>query len=144
MEALNSGSSLVLGSTLVALGGAYINAKLGISNDLRALHNERTFSKRLQLRFKELSPVTTHYGMLQHAVDVRGLGDAEALWFEQKTWTYAQLKDCECEPSFLFPNMAHENTDLFQWLTILPLFSTREVFEQATMSPCSLPIHRKW
>lgn len=102
MEVLNHGSSLVLGSTLAVLGGAYIDAKLGISKDLRTLYYERTFSKRLQERIKELSPITTHYGMLQHAVDVRGLGAAEALWFEQKTWTYAQLKDCKCANRFSF------------------------------------------
>jgi hypothetical protein len=101
MDVLGSGPSLVLGTTLATLGGAYINAKLGISNDLRALHNERSSSKRLQERIKELSPFTTHYGMLQHAVDVRGLRSVEALWFEQKTWTYAQLKYC-MRDTFIF------------------------------------------
>jgi hypothetical protein len=96
MEVLSSGSSLVLGSALAALSGAYINAKFGISNDLRTLYNERTFLKRFQQRVAELSPITSHYGMLQHAVDVQGLGNVEALWFEQKTWTYTQLKDCKC------------------------------------------------
>jgi hypothetical protein len=94
MELLNSMSSVLAASTVAALGTAYVNAKFGISNDLRNLHYERTFAKRLQQRIAALSPLTTYYGLLQHAVDVAHWGDVDALWFEQKTWTYAELKSC--------------------------------------------------
>lgn len=88
-------SSMAMMSALTFAAAAYVDARFGISTDLSVLRQERAWTKRLGRRIAQLGDVTTLYGMLEHVVDVEAKGASEALWFEQKTWTYHQLKDCE-------------------------------------------------
>ncbi|KAL4870047.1 hypothetical protein BDV12DRAFT_69309 [Aspergillus spectabilis] len=80
-------------SALSVAAGAYLNAKFSISTDLATIFNDRAWTKRLGERMAQLGGTTTVYGMLQRVVDAEGHGSTEALWFEGKTWTYAELKD---------------------------------------------------
>ncbi|KAI9934764.1 hypothetical protein AWENTII_005712 [Aspergillus wentii] len=88
-----SGPSIALASAATATAAAYLNAKLSISTDLSAISLDRAFDKRLGQRIAQLGESTTTYKMLERLVNVDHRGSAEALWFENKTWTYSQLKD---------------------------------------------------
>jgi hypothetical protein len=86
--------TLAMASALSVAAGAYLNAKLAISTDLRTIANEKSFAKRLTERIATFDGSTTIYKMLERAVEVEGRGGLDALWFEQKTWSYSELKDC--------------------------------------------------
>jgi hypothetical protein len=90
-----SAPSLAVASALTVAAGAYLNAKLAISTDLTTIRNDRDWTKRLGQRIAELGDTATLYKMLERVVEVQGCGASEALWFENKTWTYSQLKDRE-------------------------------------------------
>lgn len=87
--------AVAVASALSVAAGAYLNAKLSISTDLSAISKDRAFGKRLGERIAQLGDTTTIYKMLEWVVEVEGQGATDALWFEQKTWSYSQLKDCE-------------------------------------------------
>lgn len=87
-------SSVALASALTMATGAYLNAKLSIGTDLSAIKDDRAFGKRLARRIDQLGDSTTIYKLLERVVDAEGQEAAEALWFEHKTWSYGQLKDC--------------------------------------------------
>lgn len=91
-----SAPSMALASGLSLAAGAYLNAKLSISTDLSSLYNDRSAMKRMGQRIMELGDTTTVYKLLERVVEVHGHGSTDALWFEGKTWSYAQLKDSEC------------------------------------------------
>lgn len=93
-----SAPAVAMASALSVAAGAYLNAKLAISTDLRTISNDKAVGKRLNERIAELGSSTTIYKILERAVEVEGRGATDALWFEQKTWSYSQLKDCECCP----------------------------------------------
>ncbi|KAL4797036.1 hypothetical protein BDV19DRAFT_63231 [Aspergillus venezuelensis] len=80
-------------SALTFAAGAYLNAKYSLSTDLSTILGDRYFGKRLAQRMQQLGDTITVYGMLQRLVEVGGKGSAEAIWFEGKSWTYAELKD---------------------------------------------------
>ncbi|KAL2834466.1 hypothetical protein BDW59DRAFT_137907 [Aspergillus cavernicola] len=80
-------------SALSLAASTYLNAKYSISTDLATIFNDRAFGKRLAHRMSQLGDTTTVYGMLHRVIEVEGHGSNEALWFEGKTWTYAELKD---------------------------------------------------
>ncbi|KAE8359965.1 hypothetical protein BDV27DRAFT_168191 [Aspergillus caelatus] len=82
-----------MASALSVGAAAYLNAKLSISTDISTIYNDRAFTKRLGQRIAELGDTTTIYKMLERVIEVDGHGSREALWFENKTWTYSQLKD---------------------------------------------------
>ncbi|EAW14000.1 putative bifunctional fatty acid transporter/acyl-CoA synthetase (FAT1) [Aspergillus clavatus NRRL 1] len=88
-----SAPSLAVASALTVAAGAYLNAKFSVSTDLNNIFNDRAWANRLGQRIGELKGVATVYKMLERVVDVQGYGDRDALWFENKTWTYSQLKD---------------------------------------------------
>lgn len=87
--------TVAMTSALTVAAGAYLNAKLSIGTDISTLFNDRAFGKRLVERIDQLDDSTTIYKMLERVVDVEGQGAADALWFEQKTWSYSQLKNCQ-------------------------------------------------
>jgi hypothetical protein len=93
--------AVAMASAITAAAGAYLNAKLSISTDLSTIFNDRAFGKRLAERMGQLGESATIYKMLERVVDVEGHGATDAVWFEQKTWSYAQLKECGC-PFILF------------------------------------------
>ncbi|KAE8349163.1 hypothetical protein BDV28DRAFT_141764 [Aspergillus coremiiformis] len=85
--------AVTMASALSVTAAAYLNAKLSISTDLSAIYNNRSWVKRLDQRIAQLGDTTTIYKMLERVIEVEGYGSEEALWFEQKTWTYSELKD---------------------------------------------------
>ena len=97
-----SAPSMAVASALAVTAGAYIDAKFGVSTDISSIRNDRSWMKRLEQHIANLGDSTTIYRMLERTVDVDGRGSREALWFEHKTWTYYQLKYCECYPVQLF------------------------------------------
>ncbi|CEL01446.1 Putative Acyl-CoA synthetases [Aspergillus calidoustus] len=98
-------------SALSIAAGAYLNAKLSISTDLTTILNDRAFANRLGQRIAQLGDTTTVYGMLHRVVEVEGRGSTEALWFEGKTWTYAELKDFADRLAALFYERGVSNGD---------------------------------
>ncbi|KAL4917241.1 hypothetical protein BDW62DRAFT_184037 [Aspergillus aurantiobrunneus] len=80
-------------SALAVAACAYLNAKFSISTDLGTIFGDRAFGKRLAHRMSLLGDTPTVYGMLRRVVEVEGHGSVEALWFEEKSWTYSELKD---------------------------------------------------
>lgn len=91
-----SAPAIAMASALSVAAGAYLNAKFAIGTDLSSLSNDRAFGKRLAERIGHLGDSTTIYKLLERVVDVEGQGATDALWFEQETWSYSQLKNCEC------------------------------------------------
>ncbi|KAJ5907653.1 bifunctional fatty acid transporter/acyl-CoA synthetase (FAT1) [Penicillium taxi] len=93
MDFFSATPAVAVASALSVAAGAYFNAKLAISTDLSQIFGDRDFGKRLGQRLAQLGDTATLYKVLQRTVEVDGHGDAEALWFENKTWSYTQLKD---------------------------------------------------
>ena len=91
-----SPSSMALASGLSLAVGAYLNAKLSISTDLSSLYHDRSAMKRMGQRMMEVGDTATLYKLLERVLEVHGHGSRDALWFEGKTWSYAQLKDSKC------------------------------------------------
>ncbi|KAG9237165.1 putative bifunctional fatty acid transporter/acyl-CoA synthetase [Amylocarpus encephaloides] len=81
-------ASGALAATAALAAGAYLNAKLSIGTDLRRLRHDRTWTKRLIGRIQDLGDTCSTYGMFEKANP-----QAEFLWFEGRTWTYAEMKD---------------------------------------------------
>lgn len=98
-----SAPSVAVASAATAAAAAYLNAKLAISTDLAAIRNDRATAARLGQRVAQLGDTATIYKMLERVVEVDGYGSREALWFEQKTWTYTQLKERKSTDALLSP-----------------------------------------
>ncbi|RFU28967.1 hypothetical protein B7463_g7362, partial [Scytalidium lignicola] len=86
--ALISTSTAAAAAAAAVAAGAYINAKLSISTDLKQLRYDRDWAQRFERRIQDLEDSCTTYGLLDR-VDL----DMDALWFEGRTWTYGQLKN---------------------------------------------------
>lgn len=69
---------------------AYLNAKLGVENDLKQLSHDREWLIRFQQWLGTLGDRCTLYHVFELADS-----KSEALWFEDRTWTYAQLQHGE-------------------------------------------------
>jgi hypothetical protein len=91
--------TMAMASALTVAAGAYLNAKLSISTDMTQISNDKAFVQRVGERIAKLDGSATIFKMLERLVEVEGQGAADALWFEQKTWSYGQLKDCRYCPS---------------------------------------------
>ncbi|RDW90820.1 putative bifunctional fatty acid transporter/acyl-CoA synthetase (FAT1) [Aspergillus mulundensis] len=85
--------AVAMASALSVAAGAYLDAKFSVSTDLSTMLGDRAFGKRLAQRMAQLGDTPTVYGMLHRVVEVEKRGSAEAIWFEGKSWTYAELKD---------------------------------------------------
>lgn len=103
---------MAMASALAVTAGAYANAKLGISSDVSTIMGNRAAGKRLQQRIAQLGDTPTIYKMLERVVDVEKCGTTEALWFEHKTWTYAQLKDLVDRMAALFQSRGYKCGDV--------------------------------
>ena len=79
-------SHLVLAGVASALGAAYVNAKLALGHDLQQASYQRSFSQRLTQRLAKIEDEATIYRTLELANP-----DAEALWFEGRTWRYSDV-----------------------------------------------------
>ncbi|KAK2624606.1 hypothetical protein QTJ16_005799 [Diplocarpon rosae] len=78
-------SAVISAAALAA--GAYLNAKLSVGIDLKNLRHDRQWGQRLGAKIASLGDTCTIYGIFD-AVDP----NIEALWFEEKTWTYGEMK----------------------------------------------------
>lgn len=74
--------------------GAYLNAKLAISTDIRNLRTDRAWGNRLQSRIQELGDNCSLYHIFNR-IDPT----IEFLWFEGKTWTYGEIKSGQYQAS---------------------------------------------
>jgi hypothetical protein len=76
-----------VGAAAAVAGAACLNARLGFSSDIRQLLQERDFAARLRQMIKRLGGCITLYHMLELADE-----NAEALWFEGRSWSYRVMK----------------------------------------------------
>ena len=72
-------------------GAAYLDAKLGITPDIRNLRHERDFEARILQNVALAGEYCTLYALF--ARGAKRYPEREALWFEGRTWTYKQLKE---------------------------------------------------
>jgi hypothetical protein len=70
-----------------AAGGAYLDAKLHLRRDVKHLLSERRFKQRMGKRIELLGDHVTMY----HIMELADQG-ASGLWFEGRSWTYAEMK----------------------------------------------------
>ena len=82
-------STAVISAAALA-AGAYLNAKLGISTDLNELALAREYTERIGRKIRSLGDTCTLYRVFELANE-----KDEALWFEGRAWTYAELKNGE-------------------------------------------------
>jgi len=86
-DSKNHRRATIAGAGLAALTAAwYANDKYAISHDVKTILDNRNFAKRINERVRQLGDNFTIYAIVQLADQ-----DAEALWFEGRTWTYRQL-----------------------------------------------------
>ncbi|KAI1608178.1 putative bifunctional fatty acid transporter/acyl-CoA synthetase [Exophiala viscosa] len=67
---------------------AYLDAKVGIGADVKQLRHDRSWRRRLDQRIKDLGGDCSLYRLFEQADQA-----ADALWFENQSWTYGQLRD---------------------------------------------------
>src|SRR4051794_13390332 len=79
--------SLISAGVVAASVAAYLDARYSITRDVSQLLADRKFGKRLQERIGQLGSHVTVYRMWELADP-----SAEALWFEGRSWTYAETK----------------------------------------------------
>jgi hypothetical protein len=78
---------LAVGAAAAAVAGlSYLDARFAISRDLKQLRNDKKWFQRFQAKIQELGDHATIYHMLELAKP-----DNECLWFEGRTWTYAEF-----------------------------------------------------
>lgn len=85
MENLLSTTALATTSAVLA-AAAYVDAHYGISRDIGQLLADKRMGKRIEQRIKTVRDVASVYGHLQAADP-----EAEGLWFEGRSWTYAEI-----------------------------------------------------
>lgn len=144
-------SAIAMASALAVAAGAYLNAKLCISTDLENIYHDRAFAKRLSQYITDLDESPTIYKLLERVVELHGKGTSEALWFENKTWTYSQLKDRKNPSSIqkflpLVTSTIKNNaiTDELQWSTASLICCIQRVFELVISSRSSQQTLPKW
>jgi hypothetical protein len=64
-----------------------LDATLGFSTDIRQIRNDKQFVARLQQSIARLGDRVTLYHLLELADQ-----NADALWFEGRSWNYAAMK----------------------------------------------------
>jgi hypothetical protein len=87
MASLSNPQMLMAAAALFGATGAYLDARYGVSYDLRKLSQIRTSQKRVGERIRELGGEATLYRLLELADQ-----GAEALWFEGRSLTYGEMK----------------------------------------------------
>ena len=66
-------------------GAVFANNRYGFLTDIRQIAKDKAFSKRIGARAALLAENATLYHMLELAKQ-----DAQFLWFEGRSWTYAE------------------------------------------------------
>lgn len=80
--------SAALGAASAVLAGLYLDGRYGLGHDIRQMMLDKAFRKRMGGRIAQLGDETTLYRMLELADP-----EAEALWFEGRSWSYGQIKE---------------------------------------------------
>ena len=75
------------GAAAAALAALFLAERYGVSRDVGQILQDRAFRKRMGARINHLGDDVTIYRMLELAQP-----DATALWFEGRSWTYAEMK----------------------------------------------------
>jgi hypothetical protein len=75
------------GTAAAALAALFLAERYGVSRDVGQILQDRAFRKRMGARINHLGDDVTIYRMLELAQP-----DAAALWFEGRSWTYAEMK----------------------------------------------------
>lgn len=75
------------GAAAAALAALFLAERYGVSRDVSQILQDRAFRKRMGARINHLGDDVTIYRMLELAQP-----DAAALWFEGRSWTYAEMK----------------------------------------------------
>jgi len=102
MEQLST-KALTAATVAFLAGATYIDGHYAITRDIKHLLSDRRYGQRIQARCQQLANHATLYHWLELA-DPK----AEALWFEGRSWTYAEMKQSGF--SILFTSDA-QNTD---------------------------------
>lgn len=84
MEAVSRYS---LPMTAATLGAMYLDAKYRIVKDINAWNYRRQFRKLLQERIRKVGDYVTLY----HVLEMND-PNAEAFWFEGRSWTYGDVR----------------------------------------------------
>ena len=79
-------TSLAAAGGLLA-GASYLNARYGIGRDIKQLYDDKRWRKRVAARIGELGDHVTLYRLTEFCDP-----NAEALWFEGRTWSYDELR----------------------------------------------------
>lgn len=80
-------TALMAASSALVAGATYIDAQLGVSRDVQQIFRDRRYGKAIGNRFQALEKNASAYGHLLLADP-----NASALWFEGRTWTWAEVK----------------------------------------------------
>ncbi|KAH8800379.1 putative bifunctional fatty acid transporter/acyl-CoA synthetase [Xylogone sp. PMI_703] len=80
-------SALALPVVVSALGSAYLNAKLGITRDIKQLRYDRTYGKIIAQNIARVG--NSNMSTLAYALKSADK-TAEGLWFEGRSWTYGE------------------------------------------------------
>jgi hypothetical protein len=79
-------TALLAASSALVAGATYVDAQLAISRDIKQVLSDRRYGKAIANRFKALGNNASAYGHLRLADP-----NASALWFEGRSWTYAEV-----------------------------------------------------
>ncbi|KAH6676983.1 putative bifunctional fatty acid transporter/acyl-CoA synthetase [Plectosphaerella plurivora] len=89
------------------LGALYANNRYGVTYDINQLLSEKSFRKRFQDRIALLGDDVSLYHMWELA-DPR----AEALWFENRRWTYGEVLEESSRLAVIFQRQGVSNGDV--------------------------------
>jgi hypothetical protein len=79
-------TALLTASSALVAGATYVDARFAISRDVKQILSDRRYEKAIANRFQALGNNASAYGHLRLAVP-----NASALWFEGRSWTYAEV-----------------------------------------------------
>jgi hypothetical protein len=98
-----STTAKVVGAVTAAVAsGLYLDNRYGFSKDISQLLLDKQWVKTMNQRVADMGDNVTIYRMLELADP-----DASALWFEGRSWTYAELKIGKSVNPGVLPGVLH-------------------------------------
>jgi hypothetical protein len=82
-----STKALAAATAALVASATYIDGHYAISRDIKHLLSDRRFGQRIQGKCQQLGQHATLYHHMELADPA-----ADALWFEGREWTYAEMK----------------------------------------------------
>jgi hypothetical protein len=82
--------SLAAATAAAVAGAAYLDGKYALRRDVKHILGERGFKKRMDERMGLLGDRATMHHLMELANQ-----NATGLWFEGRSWTYAEMKKGE-------------------------------------------------